>query len=108
MKKINLNFPKALLDEDTIAAGLESDVYALPDRMTTLTYQTFFGVAPASCTFILWGGLDPDNLSSLSSSTTAAGAVVTVVTNVKFIMAELDAVSGGSDGVSVLLVAKDQ
>lgn len=108
MKKINLNFPKLLLDEATIAAGLESAVYALPDRMTTLTYQTFFGNNPASCGFILWGSLDGHTFSSISTSSVVGGAIVTVVTNIKFIYVELDAVSGGSGGVSVLLVAKDQ
>jgi len=108
MTLLNLNIPKLLLDGATISAGLESDVYALPDRGTTLTYQTFFGVAPASCGFILWGSLDGTHFSSISTSSTVAGAIVTVVTNVKFIKVELDAVSGGSGGVSVLLVSKDQ
>lgn len=108
MKKINLNFPKALLDAATIAAGLESAVYALPDRSTTLTYQTFFGVAPASAGFILWGSLDGVTWASIGTSSVVGGAIVTIVTNIKFVKVELDAVSGGSGGVSVYLVAKDQ
>lgn len=107
MVKINLNLPKLLMDAIAAVAASESDHLALPDRTTTLTWQTFFGTAPASCTFKLWGSLD-DSLgySVIDTSTVVGGEVRTLDTNVKFVYVELDAVSGGAD-VSVLLVAKD-
>jgi hypothetical protein len=106
MKLLNLNIPKLLFDEDTVSAGLESTQYALPDRSTTLTWQTFFGTDPASCTFKLWGSLDGVTFSIIDTSTVVIGEIRTVNTNVKFIYVELDAISGGAS-VSVLLVAKD-
>lgn len=101
------NVPKFLLDAAVPVAGLESAQYALPDQSNTLTWQTFFGTAPASCTFKLWGSLDGANFSVIDTSTAVAGEVKTIDTNVKFAYVELDAVSGSPAEVSVLLVAKD-
>jgi len=105
---LHLNIPKLLLDAATPIAALESDHYALPDRSTTLTWQTFFGTNPASCTFKLWGSLDGVTFVIIDTSTVITGDLKTVVTNVKFVYVELDAVTGSPDDVSVLLVAKDQ
>jgi len=104
---LSKNVPKFLLDAATPSAGLESDVYALPDQSNTLTWQTFFGVNPASCTFKLWGGLDGETFAVIDTSTAVAGEVRTLNTNVKFAYVELDAQSGSPEDVSVLLVAKD-
>lgn len=106
MTLLSKNIPKFLVDAVANGAGVESDVYALPDQSNTLTWQTFFGTAPASCTFKLWGGLDGETFSVIDTGTAVAGEVRTLNTNVKFVYVELDAVSGGST-FSVLLVAKD-
>jgi hypothetical protein len=106
INSLQLNIPKLLLDGATVSAGLESSHFALPTRSTTLTWQTFFGTNPASCTFKLWGSLDGTTFAVIDSSTVIGGEIRTVNTNVKFAYVELDAVSGGAD-VSVLLVAKD-
>lgn len=103
---LNLNLPKLLLDAIAAVAASESDHYALPARTTTLTWQTFFGTSPASCTFKLFGSLDGTNFSVIDTGTAVAGEVRTINTNVAFIYVELDAVSGGAD-VSVMAVAKD-
>ena len=103
---IFLNLPKLLLDAVTASAGAESDHFALPTRATTLTWQTFFGTAPASCTFKLWGSLDGITFAVIDTSTAVAGEIRTIDTNVTFIYVELDAVVAGAD-VSVLLVAKE-
>lgn len=107
MTLLFMNLPKALLDAAAISAGLESEPFALPDGSTSLTWQTFFGVAPASCTFKLWGSLDGETYAVIDTSTIVGGEIKTINTNVKFVYVELDAVSGGSGGVSVWLVAKD-
>ncbi len=106
MTGISLNLPKLVIDAVAASAGIESSHFALPGRTTTLTWQTFFGTAPASCTFKLWGSLDNSHYSVIDTGTAVAGEVRTVNTNVSSIYVELDAVSGGAD-VSVLVVPKD-
>ncbi len=106
MVGISLNLPKLLLDGATVSAGLESAHYALPGNTTTLTWQTFFGTPPASCTFKLWGSLDNSHYSVIDTGTVVGGELRTVNTNVSSIYAELDAISGGAL-VTVLLVPKD-
>lgn len=106
MKGISLNLPQLLLDGATVSAGLESTHYALPGNTTTLTWQTFYGTPPASCTFKLWGSLDNTNYSVIDTSTVVGGEIRTVNTNVSSVYVELDAISGGAL-VSVLLVPKD-
>ena len=103
---INLELPLLVIDGVANSAGYESAHYALPSRTTTLTWQTFFGSAPASCTFKLWGSLDGVNFAVIDTSTAVAGELKTVNINLGFIYVELDAVSGGTT-FSVLIVPKD-
>lgn len=107
MKLLSLNIPKLLFDAETPVEAMESEDYALPDRSNTLTWQTFWGTNPDSCTIKLFGSLDGSTFAVIDSSTEVGGEIKTIETNVKFAYVELDAITGSPEELSVLLVAKD-
>ena len=100
-----LNIPIALL-EDVAAEAIESDIFAVPARCTTITWQTIFGVDPTAINITLLASLDGENFDVIDTSTSVTSEVRTVEVNATHIMAIINSATDGS-GVSVLANCKD-
>lgn len=107
MEQMYLNIPSKLFDAVAVSAPLNGTEKALPANSTILSWQTFYGTAPASITMQLQASEDDVNWATIDSSTNTAGELKTVNVAAPFIRARINAVTGGTTA-SVLVNAKNQ
>lgn len=82
-----------------------SDPIALLPRACLVTWQTYYGTAPASITVQIQTSNDGTNFFTTASSTAVGGEIGSFQTSAKFIRARINAISGGDD-ITVEVIAK--
>jgi hypothetical protein len=104
-KLILLAVPVTLINARTGTGA--SNVFALPARTATLTWQTSFDVNPAAVNITIRVSIDGVNWTVIDTSTAVAGEVRTIAapTSALFVTANVVTNTGDRE-VTVTLVAK--
>lgn len=103
---LQLGIPTTVLDDEAVGAAVLSDVYVMPTESTTLTWQTIFDTNPGAVSMQILGALlFAGPYVVIDSSTVVGGEIKTIETNLGFVKAKMNTVTGG-DFFSVILNAK--